>query len=180
MPDVQELISAERISSRIDAMAAEIAASSAADAGASDLVVLAVLKGAFMFAGDLMRALDRAGLHPQVDFMTLSSYGAGTISSGRIEVSSEPRTELAGRHVLLVDDILDSGRSLAYLREYLEAQQAASVKTCVLLDKPSRRVLDVAADHVGFKIDDQFVVGYGVDWAEKYRHLPFIGVVEAS
>ncbi len=178
MPEVQELISAERIAHRIEVMAAEIAASSA-HLEPDDLVVLAVLKGAFMFAGDLVRALDSAGVQTEVDFMTLSSYGAGTESSGRIEVASEPRTELAGRHVLLVDDILDSGRSFAYLGDYLTSRNAASVRSCVLLDKPSRRAVDVKADHVGFEIDDRFVVGYGVDWAEKYRHLPFIGVVDA-
>ena len=177
MPVVQEIISAERIARRVEELADEIAHSPEGREG-GPVLVLAVLKGAFMFAGDLVRALDRAGLAPQIDFLTLSSYGDGTVSSGTIRVASTPRAPLEGRHVLLVDDILDSGRSLAYARDFVASAGAASVRTCVLLDKPSRRVVDVAADHVGFEIEDRFVVGYGVDFAEQFRHLPFIGVVE--
>lgn len=176
MPDVEQLISAEQIASRVAGIAREVAGVAPRN-GSEDLLVLVVLKGAFVFGGDLVRALDGAGLPTEVDFMALSSYGNATTSSGEVRVSCEPRATLAARHVLLVDDILDSGRSLAHAHAYLTRSGVASTRSCVLLDKPSRRVVDVQADHVGFEIEDRFVVGYGLDWAERFRHLPYVGVV---
>jgi len=178
MGGVTELISRERIAERVHALASQIAVRHGGTRE-DDLVVVALLKGAFMFASDLLRALDEIGVHPQIDFLTVSSYGSGTESSGTVKVQSEPQSDLQGRDVLLVDDLLDSGRSLAFARGFIEERGARRVETCVLLDKPDRRVVDVRPDYVGFEIPNRFVVGYGVDWAERYRHLPYIGVVDS-
>jgi len=140
--------------------------------------VIAILKGSFVFAADLLRALYEAGLSPQVDFMSLSSYGAGTESSGRVSVLRDVETEVAGRTVVLVDDILESGRTLAYAKDLLAARGATAVYSCVLLDKPVRRAANIEADFVGFECPDLFVVGYGMDVAHAFRELPFVGVIE--
>jgi hypoxanthine phosphoribosyltransferase len=143
-----------------------------------DLLVIGLLKGSFVFLADLVRALDSAGLTPQIDFIRASSYGDSKQSSGIVKLSCEPGIDIRGRQILLVDDIVDSGRSLMRTRELLLERGAAKVMTCALLDKPARRAVDCAADFVGFSIEDAFVVGYGIDHAENYRHLPFIGVIE--
>ena len=145
-----------------------------------DLLVVAVLKGSFMFAADLIRAMHRAGLAPQVEFVHLSSYRTGTVSTGRVEILRDVQSEVRGRDVLLVDDILESGRTLAFAKDLLAARGAASVSTAVLLEKPNKRAVNIRADHVGFECPDYFVVGYGMDVAHSYRQLPFVGVIETE
>lgn len=142
-----------------------------------ELLVVVVLKGSFVFAADLIRALDRAGQSPRVDFITLSSYGAGTESKGNVALLRDISEDVTGRRILLVDDIVDTGRTLKFAREELKRRGAAEVRTCLLLDKAMRRTEDIAPDYVGFPIEDRFVVGYGLDLAHMYRGLPYIGMV---
>jgi len=130
-----------------------------------------------VFAADLLRALYRAGLSPQVDFLSLSSYRMGTTSSGRVEIVRDIEIDVAGRNVLIVDDILESGRTLAFAKDLIVARGAARVATCVLLDKPVRRAAEIAADFSAFECPDVFVVGYGMDLAHRLRELPFVGRV---
>ena len=167
---VEVIFSSEAISEAIGAMARRIAR-----AGLKDLLVVAILKGSFVFAADLLRALHRAGLSPQVDFLSLSSYRAATISSGRVEIVRDIEIDVAGRTVLVVDDILESGRTLAFAKELLASRGAAQVLTCVLLDKPVPRAAEIAADFRAFECPDVFVVGYGMDLAHRLRELPFVG-----
>jgi len=136
-----------------------------------------ILKGSFVFAADLIRALDRAGVKPQVDFMTLSSYGEGTASTGEVQLSRDISEDVTGRDVLIVDDILESGRTLAFASELMTSRGASTVQTCLLLDKAEKRQVPIEADYKGFVVDDRFVVGYGLDLAHHYRGLPYIGVV---
>lgn len=172
-PAIRILYDEATIASRNGAMAAEIAA-----AGARDLLAVAVLKGSFMFAADLLRAMHAAGLAPQVEFVHLSSYGAGTESSGTVRVVRDIESDVAGRDVLLIDDILESGRTLAFARDLLLGRGARRVLVAVMLEKPGKRAVPMDADFVGFTCPDLFVVGYGMDAAHRYRELPFIGVVE--
>ena len=140
------------------------------------LVLLGILKGSVVFMGDLMKKIT---LPIEIDFMKVSSYGAGTSSSGRIKIHLDLcRSDLSECNILIVEDIIDSGKTLSYLTEYLKINGAKSVKTCTLLDKPSRREVDFHADYVGASIPDEFVIGYGLDYAEKYRALPFVGVLK--
>jgi hypoxanthine phosphoribosyltransferase len=143
-----------------------------------NLLVIAVLKGSFVFAADLLRAMHAAGLAPHVEFIHLSSYRDGTTSSGSVAILRDVESDVRGRDVLLVDDILESGRTLAFAKDLLAARGAKRVMTCVLLEKPARRAVNVKADFVGFHCPDLFVVGYGMDVAHSYRELPFVGVVE--
>lgn len=138
-------------------------------------VVVGILKGAIMFLADLAREMT---IPAAFDFMAVSSYGASTRTSGIQRILKDLDESIEGRHVLLVEDIVDTGLTLAYLEEYLKARNPASLKICVLLDKPSRRVKEVAIAYRGFEIPDEFVVGYGLDYAEKYRNLPFISVLK--
>jgi hypoxanthine phosphoribosyltransferase len=161
------------IARRIDEMAQAIAA-----AQPRDLLVVAVLKGSFMFAADLIRALHRAGLAPHVEFTHLSSYRAGTVSSGQVTILKDVDSDVRGRDVLLVDDILESGRTLAFAKDLIMARGAGSCATCVLLEKPGKRAVRVEPDHIGFVCPDLFVVGYGMDVAHAFRQLPFVGVIE--
>jgi hypoxanthine phosphoribosyltransferase len=140
------------------------------------LLLVGVLKGAALFLADLVRAVDRP---LEFDFVAIASYGAATRSSGEVRVLKDLDSAVRGKHVIIVEDILDTGLTLrfSYLIESLKARQAASVKVCVLLDKPSRRQVDVHVDYRGFVIEDRFVVGYGMDYAENYRNLPYIGFV---
>jgi hypoxanthine phosphoribosyltransferase len=167
------LFSPEEIAARNQVLAGEIGKKAG-----DNLLVIAILKGSFVFAADLLRALYEAGLSPQVDFMSLSSYGAGTESSGCVSVLRDVETDVAGRTVVLVDDILESGRTLAYAKDLLAARGATAVYSCVLLDKPVRRAASIEADFVGFECPDLFVVGYGMDVAHAFRELPFVGVIE--
>jgi hypoxanthine phosphoribosyltransferase len=170
--EIEPLFSAERIAERVEELAQEIAASRL-----KELIIVAVLKGSFIFAADLIRALHRQGLRPEIDFIFLASYGAGTHSSGDVEILREVESKLEGRDVVIVDDILDSGRTLAFAKAFLEARQARSVRTCVLLDKQVPRAAAIAPDFTGFRCPAVFVVGYGMDLAHRYRELPFIGRV---
>ena len=173
MPETIEVVfSAATIAERIDAMAQQIA-----QARLDDLLVVAVLKGSFVFAADLLRALYRAGLSPQVDFLSLSSYRTATTSSGSVEIVRDIEIDVAGRNVLIVDDILESGRTLAFAKDLVAARGAARVLTCVLLDKPVPRAAEIAADFSAFECPEVFVVGYGMDLAHRLRELPFVGRV---
>ncbi len=138
-------------------------------------VLIGVLKGSVIFLSDLVRQLD---FPLEMDFVALSSYGAGTRSSGKVKMPLLPSTSLTGRHVLVVEDILDSGISMQYLLKRLARQSPASLKVCALLDKPSRRQTEVRPDYVGFTIQDRFIVGYGLDFAQQYRNLPDICYME--
>lgn len=171
-PTIDVLFGEIEIAARVETLAAEI---SRAQNG--ELLIVVILKGSFVFAADLIRALDRAGVKPQVDFMTLSSYGEGTRSSGVVKLTRDLSEEVVGRHILIVDDILESGRTLAAARDMMFERGAASVLTCLLLDKAEKRKLPIEADFKGFVIDDSFVVGYGLDLAHRFRGLPYIGIV---
>lgn len=171
--NVTPLIRADAIAQRVRELAAEI--STILPEG--PITVVGVLKGAFVFTADLVRLIDR---ELQCDFLTLRSYGDSTESSGVVEVSADLSLPIAGRNVLVIEDIVDTGLTLRYLRQILEARNPASLRVCALLDKPSRRQVDVTVDFVGFSIPDHFVVGYGLDAAQLYRNLPFIGVVGAT
>ena len=143
-----------------------------------DLLVIPVLKGSFMFAADLIRAMHKQGLAPHVEFIQLSSYRQATVSSGQVEVTKDIESSIRGRDILLVDDILESGRTLAFAKDLLMARGAARVMTCVLLEKPNKRAVQIKPDFVGFECPDHFVVGYGMDVAHALRELPFVGVIE--
>ena len=171
--EVELLFSAGEIATRV----AELAQAIARDLGTEPTIV-AILKGSFVFAADLLRALHIEGVHPRLDFMTLSSYGAGTESSGAVQVVRDITDDVSGRPVLLIDDILESGRTLHFARQRLLDAGAARVELCVLLDKPGKRKAEVEAKFVGFRTPDLFVVGYGLDYAHYYRELPYIGVVK--
>lgn len=177
MPErrIRVLYDEAAIARRNEEMAAAIAAGDP-----KDLLVVAVLKGSFMFAADLIRAMHRIGLAPQVEFVHLSSYRTGTVSAGQVEILRDVQSDVRGRDVLLVDDILESGRTLAFAKDLLTARGAAKVSTAVLLEKPGKRAVNVKADYVGFECPDYFVVGYGMDVAHSYRQLPFVGVIETE
>jgi hypoxanthine phosphoribosyltransferase len=160
------------IAQRNDGLARAIA-----EAAPRNLLVVAILKGSFMFAADLIRALHRVGLSPQVEFIHLSSYRASTVSSGRVEILRDVESDVRDRDVLLIDDILESGRTLVFAKDLLMARGARRVMTAVLLEKPGKRAVTIKADYVGFVCPDVFVVGYGMDVAHSYRQLPFVGVV---
>jgi hypoxanthine phosphoribosyltransferase len=174
-PVIDVLFSEAEIADRVETLAGEIAR-----AQDGELLIVVILKGSFVFASDLIRALDRAGVAPQVDFMTLSSYGVGTRSSGMVKLTRDLSEDVGGRHILIVDDILESGRTLAAARDMMLDRGAASVLTCLLLDKAEKRVLPIEADFKGFVIGDRFVVGYGLDLAHRFRGLPYIGVVRGD
>src|SRR5258708_39692799 len=172
---VRVLFDAEKIAARNLALAADIKA-----AKPEKLLVIAVLKGSFIFAADLIRALHAAGLAPEVEFISLSSYRDGTVSSGTVTVLHDIESDLRGRDVLLIDDILESGRTLTYAKDLFAARGAKRVLTCVLLEKPGKRAVSLKPDFIGFECPDLFVVGYGMDVAHAFRELPFVGVVEKS
>nr|WP_321461119.1 hypoxanthine phosphoribosyltransferase [uncultured Cohaesibacter sp.] len=153
-------------------------ANAIAGAGYKNLLVIAVLKGSFVFAADLLRALYRAGVPLEVEFMSLSSYGTGTKSSGNVKVVRDIEVIVKDRDILLVDDILESGRTLAFAKKLLEERGANRADIAVLLDKPGKRVVDLEAEYVGFECPDKFVVGYGMDKAHSYREVPFVGYLE--
>jgi hypoxanthine phosphoribosyltransferase len=168
-----KLFDEQEIQNRIEELAQEISQSIS-----NDFIILGLLKGSFVFIADLSRALYRVDRHPEIEFMRLSSYGLAKTSAGEVHLLGDCPTDLSGRHVLLVDDIADTGRSLAYARAVLEQREVGRLWICVLLDKPNRREVDVDVDFVGFTIDDVFVAGYGIDYAEKFRELPHIVVVD--
>jgi hypoxanthine phosphoribosyltransferase len=170
---IRVLFDAKTIARRNGEMADEIVA-----AGYVDLLVVSILKGSFVFAADLIRALHEADLSPEVEFLSLSSYRTGKASSGEVKVLRDIESDVAGRDVLLIDDILESGRTLAFAKKMMLERGARRVGIAVLLDKPGKRAQSIDADHVGFVCPDLFVVGYGMDVAHAFRELPFVGVVE--
>ena len=172
--DIQRtLFSQEEIDRRLDELAAEINR----DYAGKEPMLISVLRGSFVFMADLTRKIT---LPCTVDFMAVSSYGKGTTSSGQVQITKDLSDDIEGKDILVVEDILDSGNTLNYLMKLLQTRHPASIRLCTLLDKPERRVVPVQADYVGFTIPDEFVVGYGLDYAEKYRNLPYIGVLKPS
>ena len=169
---IDVLFSESEIKSRIDGLAGEIAARKP-----HRLLVVPVLKGSFIVAADLIRAMHHAGLSPEVDFMILASYREGTRSSGKVDVLRDIESLVQDRDVLLVDDILESGRTLAFAKDLLSARGARNVLSCVLLDKPGHLAANIRSDFKGFDCPDKFVVGYGMDMAHQFRELPFVGHV---
>jgi hypoxanthine phosphoribosyltransferase len=167
----RSLISAESIADRVAALGAEIATK----IPPGQLTVVGVLRGAFIFMADLVRAIPRPH---RCDFLGVRSYGDATVSSGIVEITSDLLLPIEGEHILLVEDIVDTGLTLRYLTEILEARRPRSVSVCSLLSKPSRRKVEVRLDYLGFEVPDQFVVGYGLDAAQQYRHLPYIAVLD--
>ena len=172
MPELRPseiLLSADQIQKRVEALAQEIRADFP-----DDLHVIAVLKGAFMFLSDLVRHTPG---HVSMDFMAVSSYAKGTTTSGEVRLMKDLDTTLDGRNVVIVEDIVDTGLTLTYLQDILRARSPKSLRTACLLSKPSRRQVDVKVEYIGFTIEDRFVVGYGLDYAEQYRNLPYIAVL---
>ena len=167
------LFDADAIAARNLSLATEIAA-----AGYRDLLVVSILKGSFVFAADLIRALHGAGLAPEVEFISLSSYRAGTTSTGKVKLIRDVESDVKGRDILLIDDILESGRTIAFARNLMMKRGARRVGVAVLLEKPGKLAQPLKAEHVGFLVPDLFVVGYGMDVAHAFRELPFVGVVE--
>ncbi len=174
-PAISVLYSAAVIDARVQTLAAEIGA-----AGYERLLVVAILKGSFMFAADLLRAMHGVGLAPEVEFMTLSSYGDALVSSGTIRVLRDIDSDVAGRDVLMVDDILESGRTIAFAKALLAERGARRVDVAVLLEKPGKRKAEIEANYVGFVCPDSFVVGYGMDAAHAWRQLPYVGVIDGG
>jgi hypoxanthine phosphoribosyltransferase len=171
---IEPLFTSDAIHTRLETLAHDIARTMP-----RDFVAVAILKGSFIFAADLIRALTARGLNPDVDFMTLASYGTGTTSSGTVSLLRDVEVEVHGREVLLMDDILDSGRTLAFARGHMQAKGATAVRTCVLLDKTKGRADAIPPDFSGFECPPAFVVGYGMDHAHKYRGLPFVAILKA-
>lgn len=167
---IKELISEEKVENRIRALAAEISE----DYAGKELHMICILKGASFFMCELAK---RCTIPVSIDFMSVSSYGSGTRSSGLVRVVKDMDDPIEGKDVLVVEDIVDSGRTLRFLGELLSSRGAGSIKYCTLLDKPERRVVDLKVDYTGFTIPDEFVVGYGMDYDQKYRNLPYIGTV---
>lgn len=171
METIRVLLSEEEVNKKIGEVAAQINA----DYAGKSVHLICVLKGGVFFMCELAK---RITAPVSMDFMSVSSYGDETKSSGVVRIVKDLDESLAGKHVIIVEDIVDSGRTLAYLKELLMGRGAADIKICTLLDKPSRRVKEVHVDYTCFAIPDEFVVGYGLDYAQKYRNLPYIGVVE--
>ena len=167
------LYSEEQLRQRVRELGAQITA----DYAGKEPVLASVLRGSYIFMADLTRAID---LPVTVDFMAVSSYGAGTKSSGQVEIKKDLSDSIEGRDLIIVEDILDSGNTLFYLMEILKARKPASIRICTLMDKPDRRTQPIMADYVGFTIPDAFVVGYGLDYDEKYRNLPYVGILKPS
>lgn len=168
---IKVLVSEEEVEKRIRDLGEKISK----DYEGKQVHLICVLKGGVFFMCELAK---RITVPVSMDFMSVSSYGDGTTSSGVVKIAKDLDESLEGKDVLVVEDIIDSGRTLSYLLEILKKRNPNSMKLCTLLDKPERRVMDVNVDYVGFNIPDEFVVGYGLDYAQKYRNLPFIGVVE--
>lgn len=169
--DIREvLISEEQLAAKV----AEMGAAISRDYQGKKLMIIGVLKGSVVFMSDLLR---RITIPVEMDFMAVSSYGSGTKTSGVVKILKDLDRLIQGYHILIVEDILDSGMTLSYLTELLQDRSPASIRIATLLDKPERRKVDVRPDYVGFQIPDEFVVGYGLDYAELYRNLPYVGVL---
>ena len=172
--DVLEILYSEsQLKERIAELGRQITADYA-DA-TEPILLVSVLRGSYIFMADLSRAID---LPVQIDFMSVSSYGAGTKSSGQVEIKKDLSDSIEGVHVIVVEDILDSGNTLSYLLNVLSARRPASISLCTLLDKPERREKPIYPDYAGFTVPNAFIVGYGLDYAEKYRNLPYIGILK--
>ncbi len=170
--DVQKvMLSEETIAKKVKEMGAQISN----DYEGKKLLMVSVLKGSVVFVADLMRSIS---IPVSIDFMAVSSYGSGTKSSGVVKIIKDIDINLEGMDLLIVEDILDSGKTLAYLKELLEGRSPASIRVATLLDKPARRQADVRPDYCGFEVPDEFIIGYGLDYAERYRNLPYIGVLK--
>lgn len=169
---IEVLFSRETIAERVSQLAFEVA-----DCKPEKLLAVPILKGSFIFAADLLRAFHEAKLMPEVDFMMLASYRDKTVSSGQVEILRDIQTDIKDRDVLLIDDILESGRTLAFAKDLLIARGAKRVMVATLLNKPGKRAVDITADFCGFDCPDKFVVGYGMDMGHAYRQLPFVGSV---
>lgn len=170
--DIKEILIAEDV---LQSKVAELGAKITEDYKGKDLLLVCVLKGAVIFVSDLMRKIE---LPLDIDFMAISSYGSNTQSSGVVRILKDLNTSIEGKHVLIVEDIIDSGLTLSYLAENLKSRGPASVEICTILDKPDRRTLDLEIKYTGFQVPDEFVVGYGLDYAEKYRNLPYIAILK--
>ena len=162
------LIDAEAVKAKVQELGARLTA----EYQGKDLLVVGILKGSVIFMADLLRAID---LPLEIDFMAAKSYGDFTISEGKVRITKDLDKAIAGRHILIVEDIIDTGKTLSALNVVLKDRGAASIRVCALLDKPDRREVDFNADYVGFVIPDKFIVGYGLDYAEAYRNLPYVG-----
>lgn len=165
------LLSEEEIRAKCKEMGARISQ----EYKGKNLMLVTVLKGAVVFLADLMRAIE---VPAEIDFMVVSSYGSGVKSSGVVKIVKDLDVPLAGKDLLIVEDILDSGLTLSYIKELLASRGPASIKIATLLDKPTRRKVDLVADYIGFSVPDEFVIGYGLDYDEKYRNLPYIGILK--
>ena len=166
----ETLVEAEALQRRVRELGREVSR----DYLGRDLLLVCVLKGAVFFASDLMRQLD---VRCELDFMAVASYGSATDSSGVVRILKDLDAPIEGRHVLIVEDIIDSGLTLSYLMRNLESREPASLEVCCLLTKPERREIDVPVRYTGFEIPNKFVIGYGLDFAERYRNLPYVGVL---
>ena len=165
------LLSEDEIREKVRELGGKITA----DYKNSNLMLVTVLKGAVVFLADLMRQID---VPAEIDFMVVSSYGSGVKSSGVVKIVKDLDVPLAGKDILIVEDVLDSGLTLSYIKELLESRGPRSIRIATLLDKPSRRKVDLQADYIGFSVPDEFVIGYGLDYDEKYRNLPYIGILK--
>lgn len=161
------MITEEQIQQR----AKEIGQQLTEDYKGQQIVLVCILRGAVLWMGDIMKNTD---LDMIIDFMSASSYGASTESAGVVKINKDLDTDIEGKHVIIVEDIVDSGNTLSRLKEYLKSKNAKSVRICTLLDKPARRQADVQADYIGFEVEDKFIIGYGLDFDQKYRNLPYI------
>ncbi|MBQ7929505.1 MAG: hypoxanthine phosphoribosyltransferase [Clostridia bacterium] len=174
MQDIEKvLISEEELQAKIR----ELGAILAEEYEDKNPIFLGVLKGVILFFSDMIRAIP---IKCQMDLIAVSSYGSGTTSSGKITMEKDLSLDIEGRHVVILEDIIDSGNTLSHTIEYLKSKNPASLKICTLLDKPSRRKVELTADYTGFTVPDEFVVGYGLDYAEYYRNLPYVGILKRS
>lgn len=170
--DVEQILyTEEELRSRVRDLGAQITV----DYAGKQPMLISILRGSYIFMADLTRAIH---LPVTVDFMAVSSYGAGTVSSGQVEIKKDLSDTIEGRDLIIVEDILDSGNTLHYLMKVLRARKPASIRICTLMDKPERRTKPIKADYVGFTIPDAFIVGYGLDYDERYRNLPYVGVLK--
>jgi len=170
-PKLKKLIKSQEIDSAVQRLASEISM----DYRGKNPLLIGILKGSFIFMADLVRRLD---MPLEVDFVRLSSYGSGTESSGKIRIPGGLNKPVEGRHVIVVEDIIDTGLTTAYFLRYIKRKKPASAALCALTEKPTRRKVDVKIDYLGFTVPDKFIVGYGIDWNERYRNLPDICYIE--
>jgi len=170
--DIEQILFAEEA---LQAKVTEMGRAIAVDYQDKNPMLIGVLKGSFIFMADLVRAMD---LPCQIEFFGVSSYGNKSETTGAVRITRDLETDIEGRHIIIVEDILDSGLTLNYLMEYFQSRRPASIEICTLLDKPERRRVEILPRYIGFQIPDAFVVGYGLDFAERYRNLPYIGVLK--